>query len=853
MTTRLALVALCCALFTTSSRAPAAEATPVDQITVLPGFKIERLYSVPKEAQGSWVSMTNDPKGRLIVSDQYGPLYRVTVGATPEDTKVEKLTSAIGMAQGLLFAHDSLYVVVSDPKGIANRSSGLYRLMYDAATDSFGEPKLLAAFQNRTRTGGAGGEHGPHTVRLGPDGKLYVVAGNFTSLPDGVVPASPVRNYAEDLLLPRNPDGGGHDPTIWAPGGWVCRTDADGKTWEAVVSGMRNTYDFDFNADGELFGYDSDMEWDTGTPWYRPTRLLLGATGAEFGWRNGTGKWPDYYPDSLPAVVNTGMGSPTGVTFGYKAKFPAKYQQAMFLVDWAYGKVYAAHITPEGAGYKATFEPFIEAKGFDGTDVVIGNDGAMYLAIGGRRTQSGLYRVTYTGSESTAAVTPPANPQAAEARAIRRKLEAFQGKPSPDAVETAWPYLGSPDRYLRFAAMRALEWQDASAWQSKALAEKRPTALVYALTALVRSANPAKVVTTGQPTAYANEGDAALRAKVLGALNALNLRGLSEEQLLETLRVYGLTFIRLGKPTDEEAKQLAARLDPLYPAPSFNANRELGQLLAHTQAPSVVEKSMRLLASAQTQEEQLHYVMILRVVKAGWTPEARKAYFSWINFAEKNYKGGASFKRFLQRIRQDATQTLTPDEQKTLAEILKGDTTAVAIQQTAPRQFVRNWQMRELADINAEAIRGRNFEKGKAAFDAVGCIKCHRFGNEGGATGPDLTGVGNRFQPADVLEATLLPSKAISDQYQAVEIRTTDGDVFLGTVESEDATTIRVRTNPYVMDAVAVKKADVKSRQPSKLSLMPEGLIDVLNKEEILDLVAYLRSAGNPKDKAFNP
>jgi hypothetical protein len=96
--------------------------------------------------------------------------------------------------------------------------------------------------------------------------------------------------------------------------------------------------------------------------------VTLGTSGSEFGWRNGTGKWPEYYPDSLPTVVNTGLGSPTGVTFGYGAKFPGKYQDALYCVDWAYGKVYAAHLTPSGAGYRGTFETFLEGKAFDGTD-----------------------------------------------------------------------------------------------------------------------------------------------------------------------------------------------------------------------------------------------------------------------------------------------------------------------------------------------------------------------------------------------------------------------------------------------------------------------------------------------------
>ena len=141
---------------------PPPEATPITDIVTLPGFQVERLYSVPMLSQGSWVSMTPDPKGRLIVSDQYGGLFRVTPGKSEEDTLVEELEVPIGQAQGLLYAFDSLYVVVN---GKAAKGSGLYRLRDTDDDDQFDTIELLKSIQGA-------GEHGPHAVRLGPDGML---------------------------------------------------------------------------------------------------------------------------------------------------------------------------------------------------------------------------------------------------------------------------------------------------------------------------------------------------------------------------------------------------------------------------------------------------------------------------------------------------------------------------------------------------------------------------------------------------------------------------------------------------------------------------------------------------------
>src|SRR4029077_14754435 len=104
------------------------------------------------------------------------------------------------------------------------------------------------------------------------------------------------------------------------------------------------------------------------------------------------------------------------------------------------------------------------------TDLVIGDDGAVYFTTGGRNTQSGLYRVSYVGDESTA----PADlhdEAGAKERAVRHSLEAFHGKHDPKALDAAWPYLSSDDRCLRYAARIAVESQPADEWKERALAK----------------------------------------------------------------------------------------------------------------------------------------------------------------------------------------------------------------------------------------------------------------------------------------------------------------------------------------------------------------------------------------------
>lgn len=800
-------------------------ATTEENITTVAGFKTELLYSVPKEEQGSWVSLTSDDKNRLLACDQYGALYRITPGANLESTKVEKLDVAIGAAHGLLWLNKGLYVVVN---GSAAKGDGLYRVTASKGDDHLDTVVLLKKFEGS-------GEHGPHAVKLGPDGRLYVIAGNFTKPPAEYDPASPARNWAEDLLLPRNPDGGGHDPHIMAPGGWVASCDLEGKNWRLIATGLRNSYDIDFNTDGELFTYDSDMEWDTGTPWYRPTRVNHLVSAGEFGWRNGTGKWPEYSPDSLGAVVNIGLGSPTGVVFGTGAKFPEKYQKAFFINDWTYGKIYAVHMNPLGATYTGTFETFVSGKPLPVTDLCVHTDGHLYFAIGGRRTQSGLYRVRYVGSEPTSSATKAGDEKASAARKLRQSLEAFHGKKDPAAIAAAWPHLNSHDRSIRFAARVAVEHQDSNLWAEKAMADSRSTATIQLMIALAR-------------------GDRKdLQSKILSRLNALPYPNLTEEQITSALRAYSLAFIRLGEPSKADRDAVVAALAPLYPSQSELVNRELSQVLAYLQDESMVAKSMDLLSKAPSQEDQLFYVLVLRNLKGGFTLDQRKAYFSWMNVAEQTGRGGHSFKKFVQRIREDALKNVLDGDKAALKEILEGSQKVQAVSIETTRQFVHNWQMDDVLPLIAEVEKGRSFEGGKKAYAAGQCAKCHRFAGQGGDTGPDITTVGNKFAPAYIMESLIHPSKTISDQYVNQVIALNSGEVITGRVLEDTGDKIKVRTDPFALKIKEIAKSEIEERTNSKVSEMPEGLINTLTREELLDLVAYLRSAGNAEDKAFKP
>ena len=281
--------------------------TPANTLKVAKDFKVELLYTVPKETQGSWVCMTTLPGGKLVVSDQYDKgMFVVTpppVGKSDEP-KVEAMNltfdgKPFGMAQGLCWAFDALYVVVN------GNGSGLYKVTASKKDGPLDTVVLLRKFDS------GAGEHGPHAVIKHPDGKrLTIVAGNQTKLMKFDTSKVPL-HWGEDHLLPRLPDGNGFMAGVMGPGGAIYNVTPDGKEWELFSVGFRNEYDAAYNRGGELFTYDADMEWDFNTPWYRPTRICQVTTGSEFGWRNGAGKYPAYFAGNLAPVPNvTPVGDP---------------------------------------------------------------------------------------------------------------------------------------------------------------------------------------------------------------------------------------------------------------------------------------------------------------------------------------------------------------------------------------------------------------------------------------------------------------------------------------------------------------------------------------------------------------
>lgn len=786
-------------------------ALEAEALELSPGFTAELLYSVPGQTQGSWVSLAAGPGGVLFASDQYGAIYEVTPsapGAGAQGTRVRPLALEVGQAQGMLWAFDSLYFV----GGTGGAGSGLYR-----AVDSDDDGELDEVLLLRELDGG--GEHGPHAVRLAPDGQaLYVIAGNHTDLPELSSSRVPT-HWGEDQLLERAPDPRGHAVGVMAPGGWLCRVSPDGQDWELVASGMRNAYDFAFDRRGEVLTFDSDMEWDVGLAWYRPARLLHLVSGSDFGWRYGSGKWPQSYPDSWPGLLDVGLASPTGVEFA-PAAFPELWRDSLLVADWAYGTIYAVHLQPAGASYEGRFEVFARGKPFAVTDMVASADGALYVTTGGRRTQSGLYRIRAADGGSEA-VAPQA--RAEGSLLLRRRLELLHRPLGRKAVAGAWPHLGSADPFVRRAARVALEHQEPELWRERALQERDALPSLTALVALARSSE--------------RERDSA--AALLQAWQRLAALELEPARQVDLLRLYALIAVRHGPLGVGERSAVLERLDPRFPSGDPELDRELCRALCELDAPGLAERALDLFDAAADQETRVHYLFTLRLYEGDWTPAARQRYFGALAQAIATFEGGASLRAYLENAREEALEGVEAGEREGY-RVLEAAAKSALTPEAVPAVFVREWQMADFAAHYADDWSARDLERGGALLERATCLTCHRFGKEGGNTGPDLTGAGSRFSARDLLANILTPSATISDQYEETEILTVDDELLVGRVEEEDGELIWLRTLPPEEERIGIELKEILLRRPHAFSRMPEGLVNGLERDEVLDLLAAL-------------
>jgi putative heme-binding domain-containing protein len=942
------------------------------RFTTLPGFTIERV--VPASKLDSYVVITFDSKGRLFVSKEFDHPRLLLDDDNDGIYESEKVFSdKVRNCQGLWFDGPTLYgacapfdsPIQGQGQGgppapgtkPAPQTSGLYKM-----TDTNGDD-VADTWDKFSGFVGGIQEHGPHAIRRGPDGIPTIMLGNNTFYPDDMVnPAGPLGGPGtpnpskESQFLPALPDGRGFGPSVKEGlHGTIARIDEEAKQYTLLVGGLRNAYDHAFNLAGEIFTFDSDMEWDINQPWYRDVRTVHGIPGGNYGYRNGSGKFPPYFIDSLPNVRDLGRGSPVGVEFYQHTAYPKEFRDAYFEADWSRGRLLWTPLERTGATYKATKEKdeFVHGEPLNITDVEVGPDGLIYFSIGGRGTEGGIYRVKYTGAPTnggaTAAPTgvlavvrqpqplsswgyaaiekakasmgasfaadleklardasaasddraqavymlqrhggkPTAaflrellgdkdamvraaaiyvvglhssdNAKAVAASALkdadplvrRRAAEALvrQGlsadKPSFAPVADLYALLNDADRFVRYSGRMALERTPRAEWAPKVLAETNPLGAIEGALALVETA----------------KSDADLEPVIKSQLALLQKPSLSVDDQLRALRVFQLAAIDSKSVTPALKKQVHSALIARFPSKDERLNRQLANTLAWAGEPAAIAKILAAVPKDNTNQQlQLHYVHALRTMKDGWTPAQKTQLMDWYAKAI-TWRGGASFPGFINLMFDASLQTFTPEEKKLayekvpqfapLTEQELAASAQRAAQQRAGQRSPANARARGVLAISKEELAEEliftpqrqppSAQQGREVYEKA-CSACHRFGAIGNDLGPDLSTLNSRFQKKDIVESILWPSKVISDQYEVTMVQTKDGKAFAGFVVREEGGKLAMRTADTVGRQFDVDSANIKSKEKSPVSMMPEGLVDEFSLGQIHGLIKFLQS-----------
>ena len=248
--------------------------------------------------------------------------------------------------------------------------------------------------------------------------------------------------------------------------------------------------------------------------------------------------------------------------------------------------------------------------------------------------------------------------------------------------------------------------------------------------------------------------------------------------------------------------------------------------------------------------QQYHYAFVLRNLKQGWTMEDRKTYFSWFEKAH-SWAGGVSYPKFLTNIENSAFE-LMPEAERIVLEASGARKAYKAPELPKPVGPGRDYTLDELVALPATRLKGRDFKNGETMYKAARCVVCHRFAGDGGSTGHDLTQAAGRFTFKDLTESIVDPSKVISDQYKTTIVETKAGKAYTGRIVMATGDSITLLIDPEdSTKLVTVKNDEIEARQLSPVSLMPKDLLKPLNENEVLDLMAYLLSRGNPQDPMF--
>jgi putative heme-binding domain-containing protein len=365
----------------------------------------------------------------------------------------------------------------------------------------------------------------------------------------------------------------------------------------------------------------------------------------------------------------------------------------------------------------------------------------------------------------------------------------------------------------------------------RALAEKTPAS---------RRANLLDIlVRTAQERNIRPAGDASRVVKLLAESDAAVVAAAARAAGTWQVTAARPTLIALGKATDASAASRQAAFDGLARLGDNESHMAIRRMIGKDYPPSTRRQALVALCGIDV-------------------PAAAGAAAGVLSEVGDNAAGAADiFAAFLERKDGAAELTKALANKKLPSEVAKvGVRTVRTSAREAPalvealtkagnlgtgaRQLSDAEMKRLVEDVaqNGDPIRG---ERVYRRADML-CLKCHAIAGAGGQVGPDLVSIGASAPVDYLIDSLLLPSKAIKENYGALLVETKRGQVFTGIKARETKTELVLRNAEDKEIGIPINQID--SRENSKKSLMPEGLVDTLTRGELIDLLRFLSELG---------
>ena len=377
---------------------------------------------------------------------------------------------------------------------------------------------------------------------------------------------------------------------------------------------------------------------------------------------------------------------------------------------------------------------------------------------------------------------------------------------APDDIQFAaslYKLLGDPDPLVRDAARRALERVARDSWRSRVLEERDPRVALEGMLALLHAA--------------AEEESEAVTEKLLPLLANPKL---DPEPRLDAVRLFTIATTA----SKDACRQAAGILLPQFPSGGEALDRELARAMTQCGWPEAIGKILAAMPLGdRNQALQIHYASCLATVKEGWTGAEKESLLVWF---QKAAEWPGTVKPVSQIFDLALQPAFTREERRQALRRIP------MLARGAAADPVEIFEQQMALPAPAVSTQGREIFQRR-------CASCHRPVEGGGEFGPDLTGLAARLDKAAVLEAILWPSRVVAGPFKSLIVETSDGHTIEALLVREDARTLLLKTATDPR-AISIPKSRVRNRRAVDRSIMPDGLLDGLDRTAVANLIAFL-------------